>query len=141
MAEPEQPDIEPVVTPGEKPPAIPKGRQSLSKIKRELTDDELKSPAVQKLLIDELEQLERERGELVDYRDRFYASDKEAGILKEKLKRSISSEIISSACFVVGAAALGYAPVLWIKQPDGYICIIFGAVLIVAGIWAKAVKS
>jgi hypothetical protein len=141
MGEPEQPDQEPEATQEEQPLAVSKGRQSLSRIKRELTDDELKSPAVQKLLIDDLDRLDRECSELLDYRERFHSTDKKVGILQEKLRRSISSEIISSSCFVVGAAALGYTPALWSSQPAGYISIAFGTILIAAGIWAKAVKA
>jgi hypothetical protein len=139
MAEEEQADLEPESAGTEQITEVPKGRRSLSKIKRELTEDELKSPAVQKLLIDELERLERNNGELTDYRDRFYSTDKKLCVLEEKLKKSLSSEIISSACFVIGAAALGYAPALWNNQPAGWISVVFGGGLITAGIWAKAV--
>jgi hypothetical protein len=134
----EPPDQEPAK--GQAEPAASKARRSFSKIKRELTDDELSSPAVQKLLIDELERLERDCVELSDYRDRFYRSDREVGILTERLRRSLASEIISITCFVVGAAALGYAPSLWSANPAGVIALIFGGALIVAGIAAKVVS-
>ena len=64
MAEPERPDQEPAG--GGVRPVISaeKGRRSFAKLRRELSDDELSSPAVQRLLIDDIERLEREVAEL-----------------------------------------------------------------------------
>lgn len=101
----------------------------------------MKSPAAIKLIIEDWERLDRERGELVDYRDRFYAADKQVAVLQARLKPSVAFEILSSSCLVIGAAAIGYARMLWQNPPDGYIAVIFGAVLIIGGILAKAVKS
>ncbi|WP_287591786.1 hypothetical protein ACS18Q_17510 [Vibrio sp. Vf1514] len=116
-------------------------RRSFTKLRRELEEEELNSPAVQKLLIDEIERLERENIDLVNYQDKYYQVDKAKAVLDQKLKTSISQEIISGVCMTVGAASLGYAPTLWAHQPSGWIAIIFGGVLIVGGIIAKAVKS
>src|ERR1043166_5032236 len=80
----------------------PKGRQSLSRLRRELSDEELASPAVQRLLVEELETLEKEKAELLGYRDRFHAADKEVAILQEQKARSLAGEIISTACLDVG---------------------------------------
>jgi hypothetical protein len=116
-------------------------RKSFSKLRRELDEEELNSPAVQKLLIDEIERLENENTDLADYRDKYYTVDKSKGILEQKLKTNVSQEIISGVCMTVGAASLGYAPALWVNQPSGWIAIAFGLVLIVSGVVAKAVKS
>ena len=59
-----KPDQKPVAKPGVPLPSVPKGRQSLSKVRRELSDEELTSPAVQKMLIEEVERLELECAEL-----------------------------------------------------------------------------
>lgn len=115
-------------------------RRSFSKLRRELDEDELNTPAVQKLLIDDIERLERENNELVDYRDRYYQANTEKAVLNQKLRSSISQEIVSVVCMTVGAAALGYAPALWSNQPAGWIAIAFGGVLILGGILAKAVR-
>ncbi len=116
-------------------------RRSFSKLRRELDEEELNTTAVQKLLIDEIERLERENVDLLDYRDKFYQSDKSKAVLEQKLKINISQEIIAGGCMTVGAASLGYAPALWASQPAGWIAIAFGGVLILGGIAAKAVKS
>lgn len=145
MAEqnPEQPDVEPQEPPGdEQPPAIKgtSGRKSFAKLRRELSDDELASPAVQRMLIDEIERLDSERIDLSSYRTKYHDSDKRAAVLDEKFKGKIAIEIIHVACITVGAAALGYAPSIWQSQPTAWIVAIFGLVLVLAGIIAKAVK-
>jgi hypothetical protein len=144
MVTPERPDEEPEaieVTAEEQPPLAPKGRRSLSRVTRELTEQELKSPGVLKLIIEDSERLERERGELVDYRDRFYAAREEVADLNARLKRSVAFEILSCACLVGGTAGMTCAKMLWEHQPAGWITLSSGAILIAAGIVAKAVKS
>lgn len=116
------------------------GRRSFSKLRRELSDEELASPAVQKMLVDEIERLEEERVELHTFRTKFHDSDKRAAVLEEKFKGKISIEVIHIGCMTVGAAALGYAPSIWEVQPTAWMIAIFGVVLVLAGIGAKAVK-
>ncbi|WP_157739317.1 hypothetical protein [Herbaspirillum sp. meg3] len=116
------------------------GRKSFAKLRRELSDEELSSPAVQRMLIDEIERLDAERSDLASFRGKFHEADKSAAILEEKFKGKISIEIIHIACITVGAAALGYAPSIWQMQPTAWMTGIFGVVLIVAGLAAKAVK-
>lgn len=144
MADPtdDVPDVEPQEIDDESL-AVPKGtsgRRSFSKLRRELSDDELSSSAVQRMLIDEIERLEVERIELSSYQSQFHLADKRAAILAEKFKGKIAIEIIHLACMSVGAAALGYAPSIWANQPTGWMAAIFGVVLLVAGLAAKAVK-
>ena len=90
----EQPDQEPEVKPEVTPTAVVKGRQSFSRVRRELSDEELASPAVQRLLIDEIERLERDCSEFRDYRDRYHTADTKAQILEVRLKKSLAGEII-----------------------------------------------
>jgi hypothetical protein len=114
--------------------------RALSHLKRELTDEELASPGALKMLLEELERQREENIALQSYRDRFYSTDKELSTVKEKLKGNRSVEIVSTACLAVGAATLGYAPAAWNAQPTGGIVLVFGSVLILAGIGAKAVR-
>jgi hypothetical protein len=116
-------------------------RKALTSLRRELSDKELLSPAVQKLLLDEIDRLEEENTELAGYRSRFYDADKKAAVLNQKQNINGAHEIISLACITIGGAALGYAPSVWSSQPTGAISLIFGLVLVVAGILAKAIKS
>ena len=140
MAESEKPDLEPEDTgEGALVPQV-KGRRAFSRLRRELSDEELASPAVQRLLIDEIERLEKENFEAIEYRDRYHEADKKAAIVEEKLKTSVAQEVIFGVCLTVGSAALGYAPSVWSTQPTGWISIAFGVVLIIGGIASKVVR-
>lgn len=119
---------------------LTKTRRALSALKRELTNEELSSTGVQKMLLDELERLTEQNEYLSAYRDNFFRADKDFAVLKEKQKRNISAEIISGSCLAIGAAGLAYAPAVWSTQPSGWISITFGVVLTLAGVIAKAIK-
>lgn len=119
---------------------MPKGKQAFQNINRELSDDDLTNPAVGKLLLNELDRLESENAELKDYQEQFHEADKKVAVLQEKSKIHLATEILSGVCFTIGAAMIGYAPVLWKSQPSGWMVLVFGSVLIFGGIFAKAVK-
>jgi phosphotransacetylase len=140
MTNQEQADIEPEDTGEGTHVSHSKGRRAFINVRRELSDDELLSPAVQRMLIDDIERLEKEKFELSEYCEKFYEADKRSAILEEKVKSSVSQEVIFSVCLTVGSAALGYAPSVWASQPTGYISIVFGVVLIIGGIASKVVK-
>lgn len=140
MPSSERPDQEPAVKPEAAVSPVVKGRQSLSRVRRELSEEELASPAVQRLLVEEVERLERDCVDLREYRDRYHAAEKEAEILEERSKKSLSGEIIFGVCLSVGAAAIGYAPAVWGQPPSGQIAIVFGVVLIMAGIVSRIVQ-
>jgi len=101
----------------------------------------LQSSAVQRMLIDDIERLEKEKFDLTEYQDKYHNSDKKAAVLEEKLKASVAQEVIFGVCLTVGAAAIGYAPTVWDpNKPTGWIAIVFGVVLIIGGIVSKVVK-
>jgi hypothetical protein len=118
----------------------PKSHRAFSRLKRELSDEELSSPGVQKLLLDYLAQADDENATLKSYRDRFHDADKRNGVLEEKLKTNAATEMISVGSLAVGAAALGYAPSLWSTPHGGLFALAFGTVLIVVGILAKVIR-
>ena len=76
-------------------------------IKRELSEDELKSPAVQKLLLNEHDKLEGRLSELEGFVERYYNSDKLRAILEEKLKTTTAFEILYSFSLTAGSALMG----------------------------------
>lgn len=111
-----------------------------SRVKLELSDEELYSPGVPKLLLDNLTRAEAEVAALASIREKYHDSDKRNGVLEEKLKTHRAIEATSTASLVVGAASLGFAPKVWNAQPAGWIALAFGVVLIVIGIWAKWIR-
>lgn len=125
-------------------PAEPKksrSRRALTTARRELSDRELLSPVVPKMLLDEIDRLEEENTELAGFRSRFYDADKKVAVLERKQTISMAQEIISLTCLTVGGAALGYAPSVWSSQPTGAIALGFGIVLVLGGIVAKALTK
>ena len=93
------------------------------------------------MLIEDLERVEEENGDLRNFRDKFHAADKEVAVLKAKLTVQTKTELVSTGCIAVGAAALVYVPEAWKSQPSGWIFLGFGVVVTVVGIWAKAIKA
>ena len=140
MVDIERPDQEPE-HPMETVPVVQnKGRRAFTNVRRELSDEELSSPATQRMLIDDIERLEKEKFELIEYQEKYHEADKRAAILQEKVNRSVTQEIIFTVCLAVGAASLGYAPAVWSAQPTGWIAIAFGLILIGGGIASRVVK-
>jgi len=140
------PDIEPEEGANQEPSApAPKGtsgRASFRGARRTLTEDELTQPAVRFMLLDEIERLDERVSKLETFEDKFHIADKQAAVLNEKLTAVISIEVIHSTCMAIGAALLGFAPSMWASddQPNGYILLGLGALLVLGGIIAKAVK-
>lgn len=121
---------------------VTKGRQSFRQVRRELTEEELSSPAAQRLILDELDRLEEENSELKGISRKFHEVDKRASVLDEKLKRHTALDILSSAALAAGALALGYAPKVWaVDNATGPIFLVIGVLLITGGIWSKAVRA
>jgi hypothetical protein len=138
-----QDDVEPAVISSSSPEFAPKGpvgRKSLSNIRRELTDKELAAPAVQRMLVGEIDRLDEERESLLPFRERYYSHCEKVAVLEEKFKTKISIEIIHVGLLTVGSAALGLAPNVWSTQPLAALIVAFGVILVGAAIWAKGVK-
>ena len=117
----------------------PKSHPAFSRLKRELSDDDLNSPGVQKLLLDYLARAEEAVAALNSFRDKYHDADKRIGVLEEKLKVHRAAEVLSTGTIAIGAAALVYGPSTWNIQPAATISVIFGAVLTVVGVLAKVI--
>jgi hypothetical protein len=91
-------------------PAQPKRRRSWSGARRDLTEEELASSAAVKLLLDEVDRLDLENGELTMYRERFYESDKACAVLREQQKRGLATDIVFTAAISLGGVLLGLLP-------------------------------
>ncbi len=117
----------------------PKSRKAFSKLRRELSDEELNSPAVQKLLLDNLDQLENTNFELEIFEEKFHAVDKEKAVLEEKLKSTQSSEILYTFTLTIGAAIMGLAPTFW-TTGYGWLVVVVGFLLVLGGLISKFVN-
>ena len=117
----------------------PKTRRTFSRIALELSTEELSSPGVQKLIVEELGRCQATISELEQIRFEFHKTDKDLAIEREKNNKNIGVEIISSGCLAVAGAILGYAPSLTSLPAAGYVAFAFGVLLTFIGVVAKII--
>ncbi len=136
----DQEDVEIDVEPSKDEGAshIKSSRKAFSKLATELTDDELNSPGVQKMLLAEIARLESTVIYTEKFKDKFHEADKDRAVLKEKEKTFIFSEILYSVSLTLGAALIGISPSL---KTSPFIIGAIGALLIAGAVVAKVVKK
>lgn len=121
-----------------------------SNLKREISEEDLKTPAVQRILLGEVDKLENKfivieeelkekQAELNSLRMSYHQIDKEKVVLEEKVKKSKSQEILYSFCLSAGSVIIGFAKAVW-DQGLGGIFLALGMFLIIGGIITKAVQ-
>jgi hypothetical protein len=115
-------------------------RQVFLEIRRQLSDADLGSAGVQKMLLDELERTEAECEELETYVTRFHEADKKAAVLEERMRAQNAIEVMFAVGVGVGGAALGLAPVFWSTPPQGQIVLAVGVLLVVGATVGRAIK-
>jgi hypothetical protein len=116
-------------------------RPSFGAIRRQLTETELQSPAVQKLLLDMLEEAEASRDEYKSYVEAFHAADKRAAVLGEKLSATRSVDVFFAVGLGLGGAILGLSPFFWGQGTlYGVLCLIVGFGLIGGATAGRLVK-
>ncbi|MES2727771.1 MAG: hypothetical protein V4643_11755 [Bacteroidota bacterium] len=108
-----------------------------SKLRRELSDEDLTNQAVQKLLLNEIDKLEVRVAELERVEEKFHLVDKEKAVLDEKVKTLNAMEILYSFCLAIGSGLLGIASLF----DKGWIFLVAGGILIIGGILSKFVKK
>lgn len=136
-------DIEPQVQPavlGEGAVKEQFRRKCLSNLRREMSDEELASPGVQKMLIDEIERLETEVERFRPFQDKFHDADKNLSSLKEKFRYKRSIEIIHIGCLAGGSILIGVSPSLWQFSYSGKFLLGVGFIFVIASLIAKWVK-
>jgi hypothetical protein len=117
-------------------------RAAFRDVRRQLTDEELKSPVVQKLLLDMLQEADDERESLRSYVSGFHNADKTAAVLQEQLKTHTAIEVFFGVGVGMGGAIIGLAPFLWgAKTEFGVITGIIGLGLIIGATIGRVVKK
>lgn len=128
-------------TPGAQVPSSGR-RQAFAQIKRELSETDLGSPGVQKLLLELLEGADADCEVLRGYQDRFHAADKRAGILEERLKSSKAVEVGFAVGLTLGGACVGLAPTFWDASPlNGGLVLVLGVLLVTGSSVMRIVKG
>ena len=80
----------------------------LSGLNRQLTEDDLKSPGVRKLLLGQLDEYETCKNKLSETMEIFHIKDKETAVLSEKLKSYVCFDWIYTCLLSVGSILVGY---------------------------------
>lgn len=114
-----------------------KGRKAFHKLRRELSEEELSHPGTLRMILDQHDELVQENDELRRVSERFHLCDKEAAVLRERLKRSTAQDIVLGAALVGGSLIMGHLPSLWSTQPTGWIALVVGATFVVGTVVAR----
>ena len=132
-------DVEPKKI--ESPKDYKASRKAFSNLALELTDEELKSSGVQKMLLADISRLESSSSSLENYKELYYTAEKARAILLEKQKTFVFSEVLYSVSLTLGAALMGLTPSISSANFEPNIILIIGFILIIGSIVAKVVKK
>ena len=110
-----------------------------AKVQRLLSEEDMSSTAVQKLLLNENDRMSREIEKYHVLEDKFHARDKEAAILEEKFKKTTGADILYTLCTTGGSALVGFSKAFW--DNNGWILLVIGFVFVLGGIIFKFVKK
>ena len=86
----------------------------LSRVNRVLTEEDLKSPGVRKMLLGQLDEFEQCKLDLNVVKNGFHNKDKECAVLSEKIKGLTSFDWLYSTLLTFGSIMIGY----YASQPD-----------------------
>ena len=122
-------------------PVAPSGRrQAFRDIRRQLTDDDLANPGVQRLILEELERAEEQCETLQTYVDRFYEADKRAAVLEAAASSEKTVEILFRVGVGLGGTLIGLSPSLWQEGLPGVLVLVVGIVLVGSTVVVQAVR-
>lgn len=107
-------------------------------VRRELSEEELTSPAVQRLLLSEYDRVERECERLKSFEEDYHKFDKRVAVLEEKLKTSTASEILYTCCVSIGSVLAGVSGIYWNNR--GWLLLCIGIALVIGSVIYKLVK-
>ena len=121
-----------------------------SNIRRSISEEDLQSSAIQRILLSEVDKLENKanaleisvKDQFSEYKklqDSYHLVDKEKSILEEKLKTNKAQEVLYSFCLTSGSIIIGLSKTVW-EQGLGGIFLALGLFLIIGGLITKIIK-
>ncbi len=133
---------EPIGEGGQDETQKPKGqRRSFGKVRRELTEEELGSSGVQKMMLDELERMEGAEAELKSTARDLYEARTSLAVATEKLKPHHAFDVLSTGTVAAGSLIFGAAFSTNDNNKLFWTLIFISVVLVGVGIVAKVVRS
>jgi hypothetical protein len=118
-------------------------RAFLQSARRNLSDDELATPAARRFLIADIERLDELCTELKEFERQYNDQRVVIATLTEASKSSRWNELLSFVCLSIGSGGLGAAPsYLALKDGTaiGLMVVIFSLVLVITGIASRVWK-
>ena len=137
----EEPQSAVVDSAGGHAPQPKKRRRSFGKVRRELTEEELDTSGVQKMLLDEVDRLEGAEIDLKSTSEKYHEANTKLEVAKEKLKTHSAFDIISTGTVAVGSLLFGAAFNWKDDSTLFWILIMLGVVLIAVGVAAKVMRA
>lgn len=116
-------------------------REAFRDVRRQLTNEDLANPGVQKLVLEDLERAEAQCEILQGYVERFHDANTRAAIAEEKLKGSTALEIMFGVGVGLGGAIIALAPLFWNEQPKGYLALIIGFLMVIGATFGRVRKG
>lgn len=111
-----------------------KDTKPLAALNRQLTEDDLKSPGVRKLLLGQMDEFDACKSDLSKIRSDYHKRDKEAAVLTSKLHAYVCFDWIYSILLAVGSILIGY----YASQPQcGKILLYIGGACVLASVVFK----
>lgn len=110
----------------------------LSRVNRVLSEEDLKSAGVRKMLLGQLDEYEQCKNELNSVRNDFHSKDKESAVLKEKIRNLTAFDWLYSALLTVGSILIGcYTS----NTEQGKILLILGVISLVFSLFIRIYRS
>jgi VIT1/CCC1 family predicted Fe2+/Mn2+ transporter len=130
---PEAPSGNKAAKPTKLEPTLPYGKLlALQNLRRQLTDEELATPGVQKLLLDMVEVAETEKESIKEYVQKYNEADKKASILAEKLNKDRKIDVFFGVGIGLGGVIIGLSPYFFsLSSLAGTLCCIIGALMMI----------
>lgn len=112
-------------------------KRALARVERRLSDEELKNPGVQKMILDRLDVAEEQIQMLEQFRSDYYDVKSRLAVSESSLKRMNSLDTTQSTMLGVGCLFLGYLPAAWGDWPLTIVGAVGGLALIGGSFWSK----
>lgn len=116
-------------------------RQSFGKVRRELTEDELGSSGVQKMMLDELDRMDGAETELKTISQKYYDTQSSLAVAEEKLKTHHAFDVLSTGTVAIGSLIFGAAFSTGQNDKLFWTLVVISVVLVIVGIAAKVLRS
>lgn len=118
-----------------------KKNKAFSGLGRELTEDDLSSPAAKKMLLQKIDEYDECAAKLELLEKQYHEKDKLCAVQEEKLVSSTKFDLLYSSCLTLGAAIVGLAPNIDGNAVIKYIILGLGVLLLGIAVYSKLKKS